>query len=238
MQRSDSLANIGAALSKAQASVKVAVKNAKNPHLKNTYADLNAIWDACRVALAKNDLSVVQMPVSDEVGYVALETMLLHASGEFIASTCRARLTKDDSQGVGSALTYLKRYGLSSVMGIVADDDDDGNAASDVHEPQPFQPSNSRPTAPRPPSAEPKPSGVVVALTRELQDNFQFTPAERERRLQFTAWLAGVNISASTKELSDPQAALALKRLKACRDASSRAALVADWAGDQGSAQA
>lgn len=129
MKHSESLANIAAALSKAQAAVKVAVKDSVNPHLKSKYADLGSVFDACRDALADNGLSVVQMPVTDDPGYIALETMLLHASGEFISSRARVRLQKDDPQGAGSGLTYLRRYALSAAMGIVADDDD-GHAAS------------------------------------------------------------------------------------------------------------
>lgn len=142
MKHSESLANIAVALSKAQAGVKVAVKDSVNPHLKSKYADLGSVFDACREVLADNGLSVVQMPVTDEPGYIALETMLLHASGEFIASRARVRLQKDDPQGAGSGLTYLRRYALSAAMGIVADEDDDGHAAS--RGPQKAQPQPAR----------------------------------------------------------------------------------------------
>ena len=137
IRQSESLANIAAALSKAQASVKVALKESVNPHLKSRYADLLSVWEACRSALAENQLSVVQLPVSDEPGYVALETMLLHASGEYISARCRVRLTKDDPQGAGSGLTYLRRYALSAALGIVADEDDDAQSASTPPPPAP-----------------------------------------------------------------------------------------------------
>ncbi|WP_420593535.1 ERF family protein [Deinococcus sp.] len=137
VRQSESLANIGAALSKAQASVKVAVKESTNPHLKTRYADLLSIWEACRAALTEQQLSVVQLPVSDEPGYVALETMLLHASGEYISARCRVRLTRDDPQGAGSGLTYLRRYALSAALGIVADEDDDAQSASTPPPPAP-----------------------------------------------------------------------------------------------------
>ena len=137
IKHTDSLASIGAALSKAQASVKVAIKDSTNPHLKTRYADLLSVWDACRAVLAENNLSVVQLPVSDEPGYVALETMLLHASGEYISARCRVRLTRDDPQGLGSGLTYLRRYALSAALGIVADEDDDAQSASTPPAPAP-----------------------------------------------------------------------------------------------------
>lgn len=128
--QSDSIKELATALAKAQATIQPASKNATNPHFRSKYADLGAIWDACRKPLADNGLSVVQMPTDSGDGRVALTTMLLHTSGEYISSTCSTRLQKDDAQGVGSALTYLRRYALAAMVGIVADEDDDGNAAS------------------------------------------------------------------------------------------------------------
>ena len=130
INHSESLANIGAALSRTQASVKVALKESVNPHLKSRYADLPSVWEACRSALSENNLSVVQLPVSDDPGYIALETMLLHASGEYLSARCRVKLQRDDPQGAGSGLTYLRRYALSAALGIVADEDDDAQTAS------------------------------------------------------------------------------------------------------------
>lgn len=133
MKHSDSLAAIGAAMARAQVHMKVALKESKNPHLNTKYADLGSVWEACREALGANGLSVIQLPVADDVGYIALETIILHSSGEYIANTARtpARDPKgnESAQSVGSALTYLRRYALSSALGIVADDDD-GHAAS------------------------------------------------------------------------------------------------------------
>lgn len=165
MNHSESLANIGAALSKAQAAVKIAVKDSVNPHLKSKYADLGSVFDACRDALAENGLSVVQMPVSDEPGYIALETMLLHASGEFISSRARVRLQKDDPQGAGSGLTYLRRYSLSAALGVVSDDDD-GHAAS---APRGQQKGQQTPPRPQSAPATPRPAqGDSEAIGEEL----------------------------------------------------------------------
>lgn len=131
MERSESIAELAGALAKAQAAMQPAIKDRANPAFKGSkYADLNAIWDACRAVLTTNGLSVVQMPLDGGEGRVALATMLLHASGQYIQSTVSAPLTKNDAQGVGSALTYLRRYALAAMVGIVADDDDGGNAAS------------------------------------------------------------------------------------------------------------
>jgi hypothetical protein len=129
MQRSETITNIAPALTKAQAAVKPAAKDSLNPHFRSRYADLGAVWDACRDALAANELSVLQLPTAAEPGYCGLETILLHTSGEFISSTAQIPLGKNEPQGYGSALTYLRRYSLASLLGIVADDDDDASAA-------------------------------------------------------------------------------------------------------------
>lgn len=128
---SESIKELAAALAKAQGQLKPAIKDSENPHFKSKYADLGAVWEACRKPLSDNGLSIVQMPTdSSEPGRVALTTMLLHTSGEYLISTCSSRLQQDSAQGVGSALTYLRRYALAAMVGIVADIDDDGNAAS------------------------------------------------------------------------------------------------------------
>lgn len=130
MNTSEQINELAAALAKAQAAIKPAAKDAKNPHFNSRYADLAGVWAACREPLSANGLSVVQMPVDSEAGRVALVTTLLHASGQWISSMVSTRLQKDDAQGVGSALTYLRRYALAAMVGVVADEDDDGNGAS------------------------------------------------------------------------------------------------------------
>lgn len=127
---SSSLAALAPALAKAQAKIQGASKDKTNPAFKSKYADLASVWDACREALTSNGLSVVQLPMDAEGARVALRTVLLHSSGEFVSTTVSAPLGKNDAQAVGSALTYLRRYSLSAMVGIAPDEDDDGNAAS------------------------------------------------------------------------------------------------------------
>lgn len=129
MQRSDSITKLAPALVKAQGQLQIAVKDSINPAFRSKYADLGAVWDACRAALQDNQLTVIQLPMRGEGGFASLETVLMHESGEFISSVSETRLVKDDPQGYGSAITYLRRYALSAMLGIVADDDD-GNLAS------------------------------------------------------------------------------------------------------------
>jgi hypothetical protein len=120
---------LATAMAKAQAEIKTALKDSKNPHFKSSYADLTSVWDACRGALTKHGLSVVQIPGFD-ANDVWLETMILHASGESISGRYPLRPAQNTPQGYGSALTYARRYSLAAMVGVVADEDDDGNAAS------------------------------------------------------------------------------------------------------------
>lgn len=130
---------IAAALVKVQAEIKPAIKDSMNPHFKSKYADLGAVWDSCRAALTKNELCVVQTTDFDGNG-AWLKTTLLHTSGEFIEGRFPLQPTKPDMQGMGSALSYARRYGLSALIGIVADVDDDGNAASAKPAPESLPP--------------------------------------------------------------------------------------------------
>ena len=142
MKHSESIAALAGALAKAQLQIEPASKNATNPHFRSHYADLASIWDACRGPLNTNGLSIVQFPCDGDVGRTGLCTMLLHSSGEWISEVVTTRSQKDDPQGLGSALTYLRRYALAAVVGVTATEDDDGNAAS--------TPANARVSTPAP----------------------------------------------------------------------------------------
>lgn len=126
--KSETIGKLADALAKAQADVTGAAKDSENPHFKSKYADLASIWDACRVALSKNGLAVVQLAESDG-DRATVVTVLTHASGEWMKGRITLRPMKADAQGIGSALTYGRRYGLAAMVGV-APEDDDGNAAS------------------------------------------------------------------------------------------------------------
>ena len=117
------------ALCKAQAAMTGAMKAAENPHFRSKYADLGAVQDACFPALHANGFAVVQVLRQAEEGSF-LDTTLLHESGE--SWTCPVPLIvgKQDMQGLGSAITYARRYGLLCVSGV-APEDDDGNKAAE-----------------------------------------------------------------------------------------------------------
>jgi hypothetical protein len=134
MNQSESIKELAAALTLAQAELKPAVKDATNPHLKSKYANLASVWEAVKEPLAKNGLSVVQTFAPSESGTVTVVSTLLHKSGEWIASPLTLPVGQATAQGYGSAITYGRRYGLSALLGVIADDDDDGAQAS--HPPQ------------------------------------------------------------------------------------------------------
>lgn len=128
MNQSEQIDQVASALAKAQGQIVPAIKDCSNPFFKSKYADLSSIWNACREPLSKNNLSVVQtMDTID--GKLILCTLLLHSSGQWIKSLMPVIATKNDAQGIGSALTYMRRYSLAAMVGITSDDDDDGNSA-------------------------------------------------------------------------------------------------------------
>lgn len=129
MNTSESVSKIAPALLTAQRAIRFATKDAVNPHFKSKYADLPAVIDAIKPALNDAGIVFMQLPAPSDPGTLAISTRLMHESGEWIESTATAPLQKNDPQGYGSAITYLRRYSLAAAVGLYQDDDD-GNAAS------------------------------------------------------------------------------------------------------------
>jgi hypothetical protein len=118
------------ALAKAQLDMEVAKTDSTNPYFKSKYADLKALIDASRPFLAKNGICVVQRPIPAEDGRPYLYTRMGHLSGQWMESFMPINPPKQDIQTLGSYLTYLRRYSYSSMVGVVAgDEDDDGETA-------------------------------------------------------------------------------------------------------------
>jgi hypothetical protein len=134
MTTSDQINEIAAALAKAQGAMKNAALNKVNPHFKSKYADLAGIRDTVIPALTANAIAVVQtldlhMDGPEGSSGPAVYTRLIHTSGQWIESMCLIP-NVPDMQKMGSAITYARRYSLSAICGIAADEDDDANAAS------------------------------------------------------------------------------------------------------------
>ena len=146
MERSESIKNLAIALSKFQGSVGKVVKDATNPFFKSKYATLSNILDVISKPLSENGLAVSQLPVSEN----GLTTILMHESGEFIMETYQMKPVKNDPQGIGSSITYQRRYALGAVLGLNIDDDDDGTSASgnktSANKPTDQKPTDQKPT--------------------------------------------------------------------------------------------
>lgn len=129
MNQSENINELAAALAKAQGEMQAAIKDCINPFFKSKYADLGSVWDAARPVLCKNGLCIMQ--TTEMLGEkIVMVTMLAHTSGQWVKSYLPLNPSKNDSQGVGAAITYLRRYSLSALVGVVCDDDDDGETAS------------------------------------------------------------------------------------------------------------
>lgn len=125
------ITDLAAAMVKVQQALMPACKDAENPFSKSRYATLNSIIQACRDALIANGIWIVQVPVPVEPGHLGLMTKLVHAAtGQWQSSLMVMPLPKADPQGYGSALTYARRYGLATLVGLVSELDDDAVAAT------------------------------------------------------------------------------------------------------------
>lgn len=132
MNKSDSIAALATALSKAQGEIKDAVKDVKGERAK--YANLGQILNIIRPVFSSHGLSVVQFPCESKDDYVGVETVLMHESGEYISNhysmPIHRIITKDgrdvtnSAQASGSIITYARRYALAAVAGITQEDND------------------------------------------------------------------------------------------------------------------
>lgn len=135
MQTSEHVNELAAALAKAQGVMGGALKDSANPFFKSKYADLESVWSACRKALSENGLAVVQTTSGIENG-VAVTTLLVHSSGQWIKDTLPLYPKDQSPQGMGSAITYGRRYALAAMAGVYQTDDDAEAAHGRGNEPK------------------------------------------------------------------------------------------------------
>jgi len=171
MTHSESLNELAVALAKAQGAIKGATRDADNPYFKSKYADLASVWDACRKALSDNGLSVVQTP-STEGAQIAVTTLLLHTSGQWIRDTLALTAKDEGPQAAGSAITYARRYALASFVGV-APEDDDGEGAEGRKD--------GKHVTPIPP-AKPDAPETLVAIIEKVSDWKPTTNPKVKRR--------------------------------------------------------
>lgn len=145
MLMSEKIDQIAEALIAVQSEMGTVTKENENPYFKSKYADLAAVHRLCMPILTKNGLCVSQvcapserdveiikndLKITQSMCGVKIVTLLLHKSGQYLGSELEMIPTKMDPQGIGSAITYARRYALMAIIGLVAEEDDDGNAAS------------------------------------------------------------------------------------------------------------
>lgn len=170
MNQSEQINELATALAAFQGAVEAVTKEDTNPFFKSKYAGLPAVVKAAAPHLAKHGLSVTQTlgcyEYADEGRRVqindTLTTMVMHSSGQWISDTTVMHLVKEDPQGHGSAVTYMRRYAYMAVLGLVADEDDDGNAATQAKASHPA--TRTRP----PPQMSPQENGRAAIKTQLL----------------------------------------------------------------------
>lgn len=143
MNQSPTISELAKALAKAQLGFEGAKKDSKNPFFKSSYADLESVWNACKKPLSDNGLAVVQT-TEGAANNISLITILTHSSGEWIRGELPLCPVKYDPQGIGSAITYARRYALAAMVGV-CQTDDDGEAAMHTHRREEHKPSQTTP---------------------------------------------------------------------------------------------
>jgi hypothetical protein len=154
--------SIFAALAKAQSEMGKALKSAPNPHFRSKYADLSEVMDACLPALNANGIAVFQ-PMREQDGNRYVVTILAHAGGDTIECAVPLIVQKNDMQGLGSAITYARRYGLMSMAGIAPEDDDGNAAAAAAPRQEPAKPVQRR-ADPAPEQTGPTEAAIAQAI--------------------------------------------------------------------------
>ena len=200
MTKSESIKELASALAKAQGAMSGAKKDSSNPFFKSRYADLASCWDACRDPLSQNGLAIIQTTGESDGETVCVETMLTHSSGEFISSVLKMRPVKNDPQGVGSALSYARRYGLMAIVGI-APEDDDGNEATHAKPPAKgkFSPENLEKNF----GGKSEPVKTVNVEAKKVDEAVQPDPEEDEAPARWEDVTVHIKCSVQGKKLGE-----------------------------------
>jgi hypothetical protein len=109
----------------AQQEIGKVVKNAKNPHFKNTYADINAIVDAVEPILNKHGLMLIQ-PIEDGI----VKTKVINVENGETIESAMPLVMSGTPQAMGSQITYYRRYTLQSLLCLQVEDDDAQTASN------------------------------------------------------------------------------------------------------------
>lgn len=203
IRSSDTIDALCAAIVAAQAEFPAVPKTTRGQvgNAVRMYADLATTIETVRPILAKHGLGCVQFPATTgKAGHVAIGTRLLHTSGQWMEDEYEMPAGNNGAQGVGSAITYGKRYALCAVLGI-ATDDDDGAAASTA--PKARQKPTQPPGAPSPPpAATERPSTTQVTEAQRKKMHACFNEAgigDRPDRLSYASAIVGRELTSSNE---------------------------------------
>jgi len=168
--KSDSINELASALSVAQGNIEGAAKTAKNPHLRNKYADFQSVVEATRPALVEQGLSISQIPDHDGDGAMVLHTILMHKSGQYIMASMPVANHEqkgiNQMQATGSALSYARRYSYESIVGVSRIEDDDGEKSGSK-----FKGKQSNPNKAEAPKEVDRPSSERNKVMEEVGDS-------------------------------------------------------------------
>lgn len=152
METSETKAELFKAFANFKKKLKQPLKDANNPFFKSKYVPLENVVQVVDEAMIDTGLSYTQGIADLEEGYLRVDTIVLHESGEYmVIKGSKVKPVKNDPQSAGSATTYARRYSLSTAFGIASDPDDDGNGASQQSK------NNQQPKNTQQPKAQPKP---------------------------------------------------------------------------------
>jgi hypothetical protein len=127
--------SLNSALLDAQRAMPSLQRDKINPHFGASYLSLEGLMGSILPVLNENGMVLTQLTTTLDDGSGGLTTRLTHVeTGETIESTMPLIMDKQNAQAQGSAITYARRYSLMALLGLVADEDDDGNAASPARE--------------------------------------------------------------------------------------------------------
>lgn len=175
---SESKSNIFGALAKAQGTMGKAFKDSVNPAFRSKFVSMASVLEAVLPAFNANGLAVLQHPVLEGVEMIHLTTVVTHESGEWMQSVCSMPVAgKRDAHAVGSAISYLRRYSLASIAGVIQSDDD-GNAATDQAPQQP--PARFAAPAPQPAAEQQQAPAQQQPETRATFTKVQPPAAEQD----------------------------------------------------------
>jgi hypothetical protein len=168
MNKSEQIGELYEALSKMQGALKSVPKNGR-AHQERKYCTLEDVWETVRKPLSDNGLAVTQA-IEHHNDQFMLITELGHKSGQWMRSFCPLMMKEQTSQGFGSAVTYARRYGLVSLLGVCPDEDDDGEkAVKSKQEPIPVETNKPKKTV------EPKTAEVIELITRDQKSDLELS---------------------------------------------------------------